>query len=280
MNCASPGRCNHVEDGPDVGAAALTYATPSTVQAFDARPAASEPGTGRRVGDGATMDGGGASAACTRVPSPWVAAMMTGERAAGASAGLLFALAVLGFGTGLDGYSHRLLPLGVLGARGVPNATVFNYAAFVLPGTLAAVLAWWRRGGLALAAGWPARLGVGMVFLSAIAFVVQGLLPLDLTSLDARASRLHAAAWTLWWVSFVPGALLLAAAPAGAPAQTRPSKFVHAASALLVLALAALWPEIAGAALAQRLAFATWFAWLAWWPWQWTPVPGPSRAGS
>jgi hypothetical protein len=147
-----------------------------------------------------------------RTPPLRGATMMARERAAAAAAGLVFVLAVLLSGAGLDGYSHRVLPVGVLGAHAVAHATAFNYAAFVLPGALAAWLAWHRRGLLPASAGWPARLGTGMVLLSALAFALQGLLPLDLGNLDGRASRLHAAAWTLWWVAFVPGALLLALA--------------------------------------------------------------------
>ena len=89
--------------------------------------------------------------------------------------------------------------------------------------------------------------------LSALAFAAQGVFPLDPEHLDSGDSRYHAAAWTLWWVSFVPGAALLASG-----AQPR---WPHVAAAVAVPVLSLVLPGLVGPALAQRLAFAAWFGW-------------------
>ena len=62
-------------------------------------------------------------------------------RLSGLMAALLFVLAVLGFGAGLDGYAQARHPVALLGAHGVPHALAFNLLGFVLPGLLAAVVA-------------------------------------------------------------------------------------------------------------------------------------------
>ena len=76
----------------------------------------------------------------------------------------------------------------------------------------------------------------------------------------APASRLHAAAWTGWWLAFLPGALTVAFARrrigGGAPAL------------LLLLPVSLLVPLLVlggtlaiPAPLAQRLAVLAWFTW-------------------
>lgn len=47
-------------------------------------------------------------------------------RLSGPAAALLFVLAVLGFGTGLEGYAQARHPVALLGAHGVPHALAFN----------------------------------------------------------------------------------------------------------------------------------------------------------
>src|SRR3546814_14653193 len=61
---------------------------------------------------------------------------------------VLFAAAVAGFGAALDGYSQAIHPVGLLGARGMPHALAFNVLGFVLPGVLAALVAWRLRASL------------------------------------------------------------------------------------------------------------------------------------
>lgn len=204
--------------------------------------------------------------------------MNGGWRWLGAIAGLVFAAALLAFGTVLEGYAHGVHPVGLLGATGIPRAQAFNLFGLVLPGALAALLAWRQRAALPDASALLARLGGWMVLLSALAFAAQGVWSLDASDLDARASRLHAVAWTLWWVAFVPGAALLAWSAWGRAPRRIATGLVHAAAAGLVLAFAALLAAQLGAAISQRLAYAVWFAWLAWAGW--TAVGGGVSRGA
>jgi uncharacterized membrane protein len=181
---------------------------------------------------------------------------------AGVAAALLFAGSVLGFGAVLDGYSHHGHPAGLLGAAGVPRAMAFNMLAFVVPGMLAAWLAWRLRTTLAADAPFSARIGLQLVLLSALAFTSQGMLPLDPRDLDAHATRLHASAWMLWWVAFVPGALLLASAAWRARPRRLMPFVMHLLAAVSVIGFALPAERWLGAGIAQRLAFAAWFGWL------------------
>jgi hypothetical protein len=168
--------------------------------------------------------------------------------AAAAAAGLLWLVVTLGFGAMLDGYSHTRHPVALLGARGIERALAFNLSGFVLPGLLAAWAAIRLRGALG-DAGWPARIGAHLWLLSALAFAAQGLLPLDPQDLDARMSRLHATAWSLWWIAFLPGALMLAL-------RSRGFAIALLLAAVVVVAAALLTP----AGLSQRIAIVAWFA--------------------
>lgn len=168
-----------------------------------------------------------------------------------AALSLLAALALAGVVS--PGFSYLATPLALPGARGEPLAWAFNALAFVLPGLLLAWRAFAARGALG-AARWPVRIGLQLAQLSALAFAAQGVLPLDPTDLDAAASRGHALAWSLCWLAFVPGALLLAGSRiGGVPAG---------ALALLATLCAFAAPAWLGAPLAQRVA---WGLWLAWW---------------
>jgi len=157
---------------------------------------------------------------------------------------------------GLPEYSQRLHPVALRGANGMPFAFAFNLFAFVLPGAL---LLWaGQRLRHALGdAGWRARIGIVLVQMSALAFAAQGLLPLDASDVDSTASRLHALAWMLWWIAFVPGALLLAVG------ARRGIAFALAclAAAVLVPLVAVFAPIGLWVGLAQRCVFALWLGW-------------------
>ncbi|PSD09886.1 DUF998 domain-containing protein, partial [Stenotrophomonas maltophilia] len=130
-------------------------------------------------------------------------------RLSGLVAALLFVLAVLGFGAGLEGYAQARHPVALLGAQGVPHALAFNLLGFVLPGLLAVVVAECLRRGLPATAGWAPRVGSQMLLLAGLAFAAMGLLPLDVDDLHGPASQLHASAWMIWVLGFVAGTLLL-----------------------------------------------------------------------
>ena len=178
--------------------------------------------------------------------------------AAVVAAAASFAAALAGFGSSLPGYSQSTHAVDVLGAIGLPGAGLFNALAFVLPGVLAASVgaARWLGQPAAPAA---ARIGALIALFSALAFVALGMFPLDLYRLDARSSRVHALAWSLWWLSIATGALLdFVARPLARP---WPRAAVQLALAWLVPGFALFAPLQWGSAIPQRLAFAAWFAW-------------------
>lgn len=180
---------------------------------------------------------------------------------AAAIAAFACAAAIVAFGARFDAFSHLQHPVGLLGASRVPGATAYNMLAFVLPGALAALSAIALRGGLR-GAGGSARVGAQAVLLSALAFAAQGVFPLDSGDLDGGSSRLHAAAWTVWWISTGVGGALLAAGLA----SRRDRRVVAGALCFLaVVAFALVLPGVLPAGVSQRVALAAWFAglWLA-----------------
>ena len=181
---------------------------------------------------------------------------MLAHRALPVAALALFVLALLLANVGVPEYSHRVHPVALRGTAGLPWALVFNLLAFVLPGALLAWAGQRLRGALG-DAGWLARVGLVLVQLSALSFAAQGLLPLDPSDTDSTASRLHVLAWMLWWIAFVPGAMVLAAG------ARRGAGFALASVAIgaLVPIIAVLAPIGQWVGIAQRLAFALWFGW-------------------
>jgi branched-subunit amino acid transport protein len=172
------------------------------------------------------------------------------------AAAALFALALLLANVGVPEYSHRVHPVALRGTAGLPWAFAFNLLAFVLPGALLAWVGQRLRNG-AGDAGWLARIGLVLAQLSAVAFAAQGLLPLDPSDTDSTASRLHVLAWMLWWIAFVPAAVLLAAGARRGAGFALGSVAIGALLPIIaVLAPIGLW-----VGLAQRLAFALWFGW-------------------
>lgn len=179
----------------------------------------------------------------------------------GGIAGLSFAIAVIGFGSMLDDFRQSLHPVALLGAATVPRALAFNVFAFLLPGALAAWIAMALRTALPNDAPWATRIGARLVLLATLAFAAQGLLPLDPGDLEAPATRLHATSWTLWWIAFVPGALLLAAGPRAKGAR-RGLASISVLAALLILVFAASPWQWLLPGVTQRVAYAVWFGWL------------------
>ena len=175
---------------------------------------------------------------------------------AGWAGALACVVAVIAGGMRLDGYSHALHPLALLGADGVPNALVFNLVGFIVPGLLATVVALGLYRALPAAAGWLPRIGARMLLVSALAFAAQGLFPLDPQDMDGQASGLHAAAWMIWWIAFVAGAPLLASVVPRIRMAT-----LAAAGALLATMFVP--PSLLDPPYAQRIALAAWLLWLA-----------------
>jgi hypothetical protein len=179
---------------------------------------------------------------------------------AAVAAAILFVVTVAGFGAALDGYSQARHPVGLLGASGVPHALAFNLLGFLLPGLLAAFVAWRLRVAVGDEASWAARIGAWLAVLAALAFAAQGLLPLDQDDLESSASRAHATAWTLWWVAVLPATLLLALGLRAQPA-CRALVSASVVTAVVVVVLAMLPLDLLAPATAQRVVFAAWLAW-------------------
>ncbi|OHE82814.1 MAG: hypothetical protein A2213_04865 [Lysobacterales bacterium RIFOXYA1_FULL_68_6] len=179
----------------------------------------------------------------------------------GALAAIAFIGAVAGFGMALSGYSQVWHPVAVLGAKGVPHALGFNLSGFVLTGVLAALAALDLRHRLPAGAGWPARVGAQLLLLSALGFIGLGVLPLDPEDLHNDASSLHATAWLLWWVAFVPGAALFALGMRGRGGWG-PAVIASAVAAGIVLFSALVAVALMPAGIAQRLGYAAWLGWL------------------
>ena len=165
--------------------------------------------------------------------------------------------AVVAYAAALDGFSHLVHPIGLLGAHGMPGAIGFNALAFVLPGVVAAVVGVRLRGRIPTTAGMLAGMGCWMLAISGMAFAAQGLLPLDVNSLDGPISQRHAAAWLLWWVAFTPGAIALAV---GLGRQSGWHRFALAQAVLagvvllMVVVPVPWWP----APVSQRIALCAW----------------------
>ena len=190
-------------------------------------------------------------------------ARLPSERLLAALALLGFLGATLGFGAALDGFSHSMHPVALLGARGVPRWAAFDLIGFVLPG----LLAWAATVRLSIADnargdGGSRTLAIGWTLcaMAALAFAAQGALPVDIErGFDYGLGKLHTAAWTVWWIAFDAGGLLLAIGWRGRVAW----RFATAAVVALVLAFA-LFVAVPGApAMGQRLAFLAWFGWIA-----------------
>ncbi|GAB3090809.1 DUF998 domain-containing protein [Lysobacter terrae] len=180
-------------------------------------------------------------------------------RHSGAIAAAACVVAVVVFAPAIEGYSHLWHPLALLGAKGAAHGLLFNLLAFVVPGALVAVSALRLRNALTAQAPWLARIGTQMVLLSALAFLAQGLLPLD-GDIDSVASGRHAAAWLLWWLAFATGGGLLALAM-----HRVQSWQMFAAGSMLAAAMVPMFAlfvsQVLMPGLAQRIAIAIWFAW-------------------
>ncbi|CAD0319510.1 DUF998 domain-containing protein [Xanthomonas hortorum] len=194
------------------------------------------------------------------------------QRYLGLIAATVFVLAVAGFGVALPGYLQASHPVALLGADGIPHALGFNLLAFALVGGLGMATGISLLARMPAKSGWSLRVGGQLIVLAGLAFLGMGLLPLDPTDLDGRASQAHATAWLLWAVAFVPAMLLIAAALLN-HADARALAWLSLGAGLLVAVLAFGPPGLLRQAIAQRVAFLAWVGWLAVASWSWPAKP-------
>jgi hypothetical protein len=183
------------------------------------------------------------------------------DRAIGALAALLFVAAVVGFGLALPGYEALRHPVALLGASGVPHAQAFSWLGFVLPGLLASAVAVRLLLRVPRTAPWTLRVGVQLLVLAGFGLAAMGLLPLDASDIQGRASQFHASAWMVWVLAFVPGALMYGLGALRVPGW-RASALLHLGCGVAMVVAAFVLQAWMPAPLAQRLAFGCWLVWL------------------
>lgn len=181
---------------------------------------------------------------------------------AGPVAVMIWLAAVIVFGLRLPGYDQMRHPVSLLGAHGVPGGVMFSWLGFVLPGLLAGLVALDMVLRMPAAAPRALRVGGQMLLLAALAFVAMGLFPLDVDDIDNRASQFHASAWLLWLLAFCAGAMALRLGTAK-DSSWRPLANLGVICAIWMACSAFLFEVAMPAAMAQRLAFLGWLAWLA-----------------
>jgi hypothetical membrane protein len=184
---------------------------------------------------------------------------------AGLVAGPLFALALAWFAAPLPNYRHAHHPPALLGALGYPGAVAWNVVGDGLVGMLA--LLGTQALYLALrdaAAGRMARIGATLALLAALAFIAQGVFPLDINqAIDVGPSRRHVAVWNLWWIAAAAGALFTAFGVRRLQGWRTLLPVGVVVAALIVITLLVGVGDLGNGWL-QRIALAAWFAWLAW----------------
>ncbi len=183
---------------------------------------------------------------------------MTAQKAAfiGIASALLFWSALLVI-AGLDpSYSHAVRAVSELGMIGAPHKWTWNVAGFMLPGLLIALFGI----GLAGILPQPGRAGAFLLCLSGLCFAATGIFPADLA--DMRSFTTQAHIWTSFasLLVWLPVPILIAIA-----ARRRSMNTMMWASLLgLSAALAGLvlGQVFLSRGFAQRLNFATYFAWV------------------
>lgn len=191
--------------------------------------------------------------------------MQTLYASAGIACGPLFAVALVLFAMPLPGYRHAAHPPALLGAIGYPGSLAWNGIAYGLVGVLALLATHGLYQALRAAGGGTgARIGATLAMLSALAFIAQGVFPLDLGQpIDIGPSRRHIAAWNAWWIAASAGALLVAQ---GVRVLRGWRTLLPAGVVAAGLVLLALHGDVGalGNGWRQRIALAAWFGWLAW----------------
>jgi hypothetical protein len=183
------------------------------------------------------------------------------DRALGALAAVTFVASVVGFGAALPGYEALRHPVALLGASGVPHAQAFSWLGFVVPGLLTSVVAVRLLLRVPPTSPWTVRVGVQLLVLAGFGLAAMGLLPLDASDIQNRASQFHASAWMVWVLAFVPGTVMYGLGALRVPGW-RASALLHLGCGVAMVLAAFVLQAWMPAPLAQRLAFGCWLVWL------------------
>jgi len=175
---------------------------------------------------------------------------------AGTASAVLFWTALLAFGSLDPTYSQVTRAVSELGMAGAPHQWAWNVTGFILPGILLAGFGL----GMARTMDGPASVGAALLCLSGIFFAATGIFPADLQNMKAFATRAHILASLASFLVWLPAPILIAV---GAKRRAmRALMWVSIAGLICVLSGVIVGREVLARGLAQRLNFATYFAWV------------------
>jgi hypothetical membrane protein len=174
----------------------------------------------------------------------------------GIASAVLFWSALVVFGSLDPTYSHATRAVSELGMVGAPHQWAWNVVGFILPGLLLA----WFGFGMARAVGPPGSIGAFLLCASGILFAATGVFAADLQDMGSFTTRAHIWASYGSLLCWLPAPILIAVA-----ARRRSMNAVMWASIVGLVCLLAgvvLGHEFLSRGFAQRLNFATYFAWV------------------
>lgn len=144
--------------------------------------------------------------------------------------------------------------LAIPGARGMPDAGIFNLLAFIVPGAALLAAAAWRRWQARDHSGMAVGIALWLLALAGLAWLALGLFPIDGGDLAGEGSQHHAAVWMLWLIA--ASAAVVALVVGSAKGQ----RGVMGVLAVSWLVVALVLPVLLGG-WAQVLAAVAWMAW-------------------
>lgn len=176
--------------------------------------------------------------------------------ATGIASVVLFWTALFTFG-GLDPtYSHATRAVSELGMVGAPHQWAWNIIGFVLPGLL---LAWFGLG-MARTLEGPGAIGAVLLCISGTFFAATGVFPADLHERGSFTTRAHIVSSFASLLVWLPAPILIAVS--ARRQSMRAMMWVSVAGLICVLAGVVFGRELLSRGFAQRLNFATYFAWV------------------
>ena len=193
--------------------------------------------------------------------------VLTRLRTSGIWAAIVFWIALFAFGAWYPGYSHATRAISELGAFGAPHALAWNLVGFIAPGLLLAACGT----GIALAVDGTSRILPSLLVLSGLGFAGTGAIPAEMANgtpvMDSRWTAGHLIMTVVSALPWVIGAWVLAVRVVrrdgwSDPALVAGVMAMVATCGLSLNVFSGAIPYFAVApGLAQRTAFAAYFAW-------------------